>query len=136
MMNQFVTGKVTIRLSAIFFCYSSRSLYGDKATKLPERTNEMTAVYAKHCVELAKELGLPSINLWSKMQETEGWQKKFLSDGLHLTAEGNAVVHEEVVKVFNEAGLSAPKMPYDFPHHSVIDGKNPEEAFRNLCTGV
>ncbi|CAA2956029.1 GDSL esterase lipase At5g62930 [Olea europaea subsp. europaea] len=114
----------------------ARSLYGDKATKLPERTNEMTAVYAKHCVELAKELGLPSINLWSKMQETEGWQKKFLSDGLHLTAEGNAVVHEEVVKVFNEAGLSAPKMPYDFPHHSVIDGKNPEEAFRNLCTGV
>lgn len=46
--------------------------------KLPERTNEATGVYAKQCVELAKELGLPSINLWSKMQETEGWQKKFL----------------------------------------------------------
>lgn len=46
--------------------------------KLPERTNEMTGVYAEKCVELAKELDLPSINLWSKMQETEGWQKKFL----------------------------------------------------------
>ncbi|CAI9773780.1 unnamed protein product [Fraxinus pennsylvanica] len=114
----------------------ARSLYGDKATKFPERTNEMTAVYAKQCVELAKELGLPSINLWSKMQETEGWQKKFLSDGLHLTADGNAVVHEEVVKVFNEAGLSAPKMPYDFPHHSAIDGKNSEKAFHNLCPGA
>ncbi|CAA3002500.1 GDSL esterase lipase At5g62930 [Olea europaea subsp. europaea] len=109
----------------------ARSLYGDKATELPERTNEMAAVYAKQCVELAEELGLPSINLWSKMQKTEGWQK-FLSDGLHLTAEGNAIVYEEVVKVFSEAGLSAPNMPYDFPHHSEIDGKNPEKAFQNL----
>lgn len=23
-------------------------------------------------------MGLPSIDLWSKMQETDGWQKKFL----------------------------------------------------------
>ncbi|THG22020.1 hypothetical protein TEA_000666 [Camellia sinensis var. sinensis] len=104
-----------------------------RAMELPERTNEMTGVYAKQCVELAKELGLPSINLWLKMQETEGWQKKFLSDGLHLTPEGNAVVHQEVVRVFNEAGLSAPEMPYDFPHHSEIDGKAPEKAFQQQC---
>ncbi|KAI7985213.1 GDSL esterase/lipase [Camellia lanceoleosa] len=114
------------------FAYA-RSLYGEKAMELPERTNEMTGVYAKQCVELAKELGLPSINLWSKMQETEGWQKKFLSDGLHLTPEGNAVVHQEVVRVFNEAGLTAPEMPYDFPHHSEIDGKAPEKAFQQQC---
>ena len=44
----------------------------------PERTNEMSGVYASQCVELARELGLPSINLWAKMQVTEGWQKKFL----------------------------------------------------------
>lgn len=46
--------------------------------ELPERTNEVTGLYAKQCVELAKEMGLCSIDLWSKMQETEGWQKKFL----------------------------------------------------------
>lgn len=46
--------------------------------KLPERTNEVTGIYAEKCIELAKELDVPSINLWSKMQETEGWQKKFL----------------------------------------------------------
>lgn len=45
---------------------------------LPERTNETTGVYAKGCVELAGELGVRSINLWSKMQETDGWQKKYL----------------------------------------------------------
>ncbi|GAV58378.1 Lipase_GDSL domain-containing protein [Cephalotus follicularis] len=111
----------------------ARSLYGEKAMKLPERTNEVTGTYARHCVELAKELGLRSIDLWSKMQETEGWQQKFLSDGLHLTAEGNAVVHREVVKVFSEAWLYAAEMPNDFPHHSEIDGNDPEKAFQQRC---
>ncbi|KAK7389080.1 hypothetical protein VNO78_23912 [Psophocarpus tetragonolobus] len=110
------------------------SLYGENASKLPERTNEVTGQYANACVEIAKEMGVWYINLWSKMQETDGWQKKFLSDGLHLTAEGNTVVYEEVIKVFNEAGLSPDKMPFDFPHHSKIDYKHPERAFQqNIC---
>ncbi|KAL6174899.1 hypothetical protein ACLB2K_051544 [Fragaria x ananassa] len=111
----------------------ARSLYGEDAKKLPERTNEVAGDYAKQCLELAEELGVRFINLWSKLQETEGWQKKFLSDGLHLTPEGNAVVHQEVVRVFKEAWFSADEMPYDFPHHSVIDGKNPEKAFEQRC---
>ncbi|XP_050257081.1 GDSL esterase/lipase At5g62930 [Quercus robur] len=111
----------------------AQSVYGEKAVELPERTNEVTRLYAEQCIELAKEMGLRSVDLWSKMQETEGWQRKFLSDGLHLTSEGNAVVHQEVVRVFNEAWLSAAEMPYDFPHHSEIDGKNPEKAFQHQC---
>ncbi|XP_058088222.1 GDSL esterase/lipase At5g62930 [Magnolia sinica] len=106
--------------------------YGEQAAELPERTNEMAGVYAKQCVEVAKELVLPSVDLWSKMQETVGWQKKFLSDGLHLTEEGNAVVHREVVRVFNEACLCGPEMPYDFPHHFEIDAENPAKAFQRL----
>lgn len=46
--------------------------------KIPERTNEVTRTYANGCVEVAKELGVASVNIWSKMQETQGWQKKFL----------------------------------------------------------
>ena len=53
-------------------------MYGEKAMKLPERTNEVTGDYANGCVEVAKEFGVSSINLWSRMQETQGWQKKFL----------------------------------------------------------
>ncbi|KAL2321828.1 hypothetical protein Fmac_026207 [Flemingia macrophylla] len=110
------------------------SVYGVNASKLPERTNEATGQYANACVEIAKEMGVWYINLWSKMQETDGWQTKFLRDGLHLTTEGNIVVYEEVIKVFNEAGLSADKMPLDFPHHSKIDYQHPERAFQqNVC---
>ncbi|GAB2289506.1 hypothetical protein Dimus_023816 [Dionaea muscipula] len=110
------------------------SLYGEKAMKEPERTNEVAGVYANCCIELAKELGVPSINLWSKMQETEGWQKKYLSDGLHLTVEGNCFVHKEITRVFDKAGLSAAELPFDFPHHSEIDEKNPEKAFQIQCS--
>lgn len=46
--------------------------------KIPERTNEVTRTYVNGCVEVAKELGVASVNIWSKMQETQGWQKKFL----------------------------------------------------------
>uniref|UniRef100_A0A2N9HX25 SGNH hydrolase-type esterase domain-containing protein n=1 Tax=Fagus sylvatica TaxID=28930 RepID=A0A2N9HX25_FAGSY len=111
----------------------AQSVYGEKAMELPERTNEVTGLYAKQCLELAKEIGVLSVDLWSKMQETEGWQRKFLSDGLHLTPEGNGLVHQEVTRVFNEAWLSAAEMPYDFPHHSEINGKNPEKAFQIQC---
>nr|XP_010940177.1 GDSL esterase/lipase At5g62930 isoform X1 [Elaeis guineensis] len=108
----------------------ARSVYGEKAATLPERTNEMTGVYASQCVHLAEELHIPCINLWSQMQETPGWQKKFLSDGLHLTAEGNNVVYKGVLQVFNNAHLCAEEMPYDFPHHSEINGDQPEKAFQ------
>ncbi|KAL6493536.1 hypothetical protein OROGR_032315 [Orobanche gracilis] len=112
----------------------ARFLYGNNASKVPDRTNEVAGAYATECVNLAEELGLPSINLWSKMQETEGWQKKFLSDGLHLTPEGNAVVFEQVIKIFNEAGFS--DLPYDFPSHSEIDGENPEKTFFQQCPAL
>lgn len=112
----------------------AQSVYGEKAMKLPERTNETAGEYANQCVSLAEELGVPSINLWSKMQNTDGWQRKYLSDGLHLTPEGNAVVYKEVVQAFTHAGLSASSMPNDFPHHSEIDPENPEKAFTIQCS--
>lgn len=110
----------------------ARSLYGDKARELPERTNEMTGIYASNCVELAHELNLPCVDIWSRMQETIGWQKKFLSDGLHLTPEGNDVVYREVGRALKNAGLSPEALPYDFPHHSQIDGKRPGKAFEAI----
>ncbi|VAH99156.1 unnamed protein product [Triticum turgidum subsp. durum] len=108
----------------------ARSLYGEDARRLPERTNEMAGVYAGQCIELAKEMDVHCIDIWSKMQAAEGWQKLYLSDGLHLTPEGNALVHKEVVQALRGAGLKPEDMPHDFPHHSKIDGIHPEKAFQ------
>lgn len=57
-------------------------------------------------------------------------------DGLHPTEAGNAVIYQEVIRVFEETWLIASKMPFDFPHHSEIDPKNPEKAFEKPCLGI
>ncbi|XP_078428362.1 GDSL esterase/lipase At5g62930-like [Wolffia australiana] len=106
------------------------SKYGAKVMELPERTNKVTGLYAKECVSLASILRVPCVDIWSQMQFTDGWQEKFLRDGLHLTEEGNGAVFREVARVFRESGLSADSMPYDFPHHSVICGEKPEQTFK------
>lgn len=76
---------------------------------------------------------------WKLLNNGEIWKFSFCfvlfcySDGLHLTPDGNAIVYQEVIKVFDETSLSAEKMPADVPHHSTIDGKQPEKAFQLQC---
>ena len=66
-------------LQLLIICiFSSRSLYGKDARTLPERTNEMAGVYAGQCIELAKEMDVHCVDIWSKMQVREGWQKLYL----------------------------------------------------------
>ncbi|CAN6453139.1 unnamed protein product [Victoria cruziana] len=59
----------------------------------------------------------------------ETGRRAYASDGLHFTAEGNAVLYDEVIKVLFNGGLHAPKMAYDFPHHSEIDPQDPQKSF-------
>jgi len=77
--------------------------FKDKATGRPERTNEMAGKYAAAAEETAKELGLPSLNLWRLMQDVNEW-RGFLSDGLHLSPQGNqfvaSAVRDKIAEVF------------------------------------
>ena len=61
--------------------------------EVSERTNEAAGQYATAVEVLAAELGLPCLNLWTSFQRVDGWQQRLLSDGLHLTEEGNAEVY-------------------------------------------
>ncbi|CAK9222476.1 unnamed protein product [Sphagnum troendelagicum] len=109
----------------------ARTTYGDKAEELPERTNEVTKLYAQACKDVAKEAGVPVIDLWSLFQQTQNWQQAYLSDGLHLTPRGNRVVFEELVNVLNcRPYLTADELPMDFPPFSEIDWKNPSSIFQ------
>ncbi|KAJ4703608.1 GDSL esterase/lipase family [Melia azedarach] len=103
--------------------------YVENPTGQPERTNEAAGAYAKACTEVSRELGLPVIDLWTKMQQLPDWKKAYLSDGLHLNQTGNRVVFEEVVMKLNEKGLSLEKLPVDLPLISEIEPNNPLKAF-------
>ena len=56
---------------------------------LPERTNEVTGRYAEACLAAGRDLGVPTLDLWTAFQEVPGWQQGLLDGGLHLTARGN-----------------------------------------------
>lgn len=55
-----------------------RVMYGNKASELPERTNEVTGLYAEACQAVAKENDLPVIDLWSSMQRRADWAELYL----------------------------------------------------------
>lgn len=74
-----------------------------EATSIPERTNEFTGQYAAAVRQLAGSLGLPVLDLWTELQQHAGWQTKYLEDGLHFTAAGNAAVFELLLKKLREA---------------------------------
>ncbi|XP_077228997.1 SGNH hydrolase-type esterase superfamily protein [Tasmannia lanceolata] len=105
--------------------------YGDNLSGLPERTNEFAGSYAKACVAVAGELGVPMIDVWSKMQQFPGWEKACLRDGLHLTASGNRIVFEEVVEKLKQESLSLETLALDLPLFFDIDAKDPLKTFRN-----
>lgn len=103
--------------------------HGAKPEELPSRSNVQTGAYAEACVEVAKEEGVAVIDLWSTMQEKPGWQKIYLSDGLHLTPDGNAIVFEGLTKVLKDKGLAFEHMKWDFPEWSEVDSDEPGKSF-------
>ncbi|KAK6932653.1 SGNH hydrolase-type esterase domain [Dillenia turbinata] len=105
--------------------------YIENPNGLPERTNEAAGNYAKACIHVAGECGLPVIDIWTKMQELSDWKKSYLRDGLHLTEAGNRLVFELVVETLREGGLSLETLPVDLPLIAEIDPQNPLKSFEN-----
>ncbi|XP_004485872.1 GDSL esterase/lipase At5g45920 [Cicer arietinum] len=103
--------------------------YVDNPEGLPERTNEAAGEYAKACIAVATECQIPFIDLWTEMQRFPHWRKVYLSDGLHLTNEGNQLVFHEIIRKLREGGLNIESMPVDLPLIGDIDPNDPMKAF-------
>ncbi|XP_057767675.1 GDSL esterase/lipase At5g45920-like [Salvia miltiorrhiza] len=95
----------------------------------PDRTNEVAGRYAKHCLDVAAECGLPAIPLWQKMQQLPDWKKALLCDGLHPTQQGNKFVFEEVINLLAQEQISLETLPADFPLISEMDLNDPLKSF-------
>lgn len=122
--------------------------YKEKATGVLERTLELSGKYAKAVADVSAELDLPLLDLWSKMQEVQSWPT-LLSDGLHLSPEGNKFVGEILldtvgtflpelsVKVDPVSGnvncaSECSGMKRVAPWHDEIEHTYPERAFESL----
>ncbi|KLU91617.1 hypothetical protein MAPG_10135 [Magnaporthiopsis poae ATCC 64411] len=98
------------------------------------RTNECTKQYADAAREVAKELGVACLDLWSAFMARAGWRpgeplpgsielpendalRALLHDGLHLSPEAYRVFFEKAVEVIAETWPDqiSERLPYVYP---------------------
>jgi lysophospholipase L1-like esterase len=123
--------------------------YKDKATGILERTLESAGKYAAACRDVAKELDLPCLDLYTVMMNDDdgGDFGKFLSDGLHFSKEGNAFVLKQLLATLskefpslsvtpdpitgqeNNSGSSCEGITSSGPYHDEIDSTCWEKIF-------
>lgn len=125
--------------------------YGEQATGKLERTLERSGEYAAAAGEVARELGLPFLDLWTTMQYTPNGEARwcwrdYLSDGLHLSAAGNKFVGDALIELVERllpdlsvkpcpvtGGINSASvcegLPRVGPWHDEIDHKQPSKAF-------
>ena len=121
--------------------------YKEKATGILERTLENAGKYAAACRELAQELELPLLDLYSTMMNAGGDFGTYLSDGLHFSKEGHDFVLNELLEAIskefpdlyvtsdpitgqeNNSGSTCSMIPNSGPYHDEIDSTCFEKAF-------
>jgi isoamyl acetate esterase len=124
-----------------------RERYGDKATGIPERTFEHTKLYASACVEVAKGLNIPCLDMFSAMVEATDNFGDFLSDGLHFNQAGQEFVGKQLLQALdtyfpelsvipdpvmlqpNNSGSKCHALKNSGPYHDEINPEDWERAF-------
>jgi len=69
--------------------------------RIKSREMEHTALYADAARQVASDMQVPVVDLFSKIQEEENWPKTCLLDGLHLSANGMNRLYEELAKTLD-----------------------------------
>jgi len=104
----------------------------DEQVAEPDRLNRVTGEYAAAAGAVAAEVGAAFVDTWTEFQKDAGW-RNFLSDGLHLTPAGSAVLYTLLQRTIDSQlpHLRFDDLPFDFPLHGDIQKENPEAAFRD-----
>ncbi|XP_053236947.1 isoamyl acetate-hydrolyzing esterase 1 homolog [Podarcis raffonei] len=97
-----------------------------KGEKL-NRLNSTTGEYAKACVKVASECGTSIIDLWTLMQKNNQDFGCYLSDGLHLSAEGNNFLANQLWSLLEQRTSALPVM---LPYWRDVDHLNPEASLQ------
>ncbi|KAJ7361794.1 isoamyl acetate-hydrolyzing esterase [Desmophyllum pertusum] len=86
-------------------------------------SDERVKCFAARCADLGKTLGVDVVDLYTLFHEQPNWES-FLSDGLHLSKEGNRFVASQVIPLL-ETKLA--HLPEIFPDWKDVDPKHPEK---------
>jgi len=118
-----------------------REMYGDEATGILERTNEVTRQYAEVVVGIGQTAGLPVVDLFTRLREDYGDCSDILEDGLHFNPTGQVAVWEHLKETilarFPEMtslgqgffSANSKSLRVDTPWHDEIDPAEPKATF-------
>ncbi|XP_070547255.1 isoamyl acetate-hydrolyzing esterase 1 homolog [Ptychodera flava] len=77
-----------------------------------DRKNSVNGDYSKACFAAAKDYGIDVLDLWTLMQKEKNW-RTFLSDGVHLSPEGDQFLFKSIAeKIETRTDSTAMKYPY------------------------
>ncbi|NXX39589.1 IAH1 esterase, partial [Tricholaema leucomelas] len=86
------------------------------------RRNATTGEYAQACVQVARACGTDVLDLWTLMQKQQDFSS-YLSDGLHLSAEGSRFV---AAQLWARLGEKLSALPLLVPYWRDVDHTDPE----------
>lgn len=92
------------------------------------RHNSVAGQYAQACVQAASQCGADVLDLWTLMQKDGQDYTAFLSDGLHLSQEGNQFVSQHLWELLESR---VAHLPFILPYWGDVDTKSPESSL--LC---
>ncbi|KAM9355712.1 isoamyl acetate-hydrolyzing esterase 1 homolog [Pholidichthys leucotaenia] len=92
------------------------------------RHNSQAGKYAAACVCAAGQCGANVLDLWTLMQKDGQDYTVYLSDGLHLSVQGNQFVAKHLWELL-ESRLA--DLPFILPYWGDVDPKSPESSL--LC---
>lgn len=87
-------------------------------------SDERVKSFASRCADLGKSLGVAVVDLYTLFHQQPNWES-FLSDGLHLSKEGNRFVADHVIPLLN---TKLGHLPQIFPDWKDIDPKHVEKT--------
>lgn len=107
----------------------------------PFSSNETTRIYADAAQNVARELKVPFVDLWTAFQEYGGWTKEelltgtpdlseLLTDGIHYTPRAYEVFYDFLVEkiVTHYPELAPLSLQMKFPYYRDVDYDNIEES--------
>ncbi|XP_050406651.1 isoamyl acetate-hydrolyzing esterase 1 homolog isoform X1 [Patella vulgata] len=95
-----------------------------KKGKPCSKTTENTQKYATSCVQLCKETGIWSVDLYSEMLKNENW-KEMLNDGLHLSTIGSRLLFKLLQPIVDKLTSD---LPMNYPLWDEVDYENPNSS--------
>lgn len=97
-----------------------------------QRDVKQTALYSRACLEVAKELNIPAVDLWTAFTEDPRPHQDLFCDGLHMTRNGNYIILSQILMAIKTAWpeLDPEALTPILPYWRDVDTSNLKECMR------